>query len=158
MKKVASLVMTFILVSMLWLNVIAEIAIIESPNINTIHMESKTLDEKWLYEQIEAAPENTYKDVMKAVYIISLMQYGPYTNYEDVPSHDLEIDSVTRWLELLSYEFKIQDTEFGARVIFSEQVYINFYLEKDVVKQIELVVSGILDTYASDLKIMVMVK
>lgn len=157
MKKVASLTTVFILVSMFLLNAVSEIAVIESPHINVIHMET-TFDEKWFYKQIEAAPENTYKDVMKAIYIISSIQYGPYTNYEDVPSHDLGIDSVIEWLDSLSYEYKRNDTEFGTRIAFSDQVYIDFYLEDDAIKQMELIVLGVLDIYAGDMKVMVTIK
>lgn len=102
MRKVVLLAVLFAAVSMLFLNAAAEIGIIESPNIDIIQMETEQLDEEWLYKHVEASPEDTYKELMKAIYIISSMQYGPYSNYEDVPSHDLSMDAITEWLDAFS--------------------------------------------------------
>ena len=139
MRKVVSLAVLFAAVSMLFLNAAAEIGIIESPNIDIIQMETEQLDEAWLYKHVEASPEDTYKELMKAIYIISSMQYGPYSNYEDVPSHDLSMDAITEWLDALSFEYELENTEFGACMRFSEQVSINFYLEEATIKRMELV-------------------
>ena len=119
MRKVVSLAVLLAVISMLFLNAAAEIGIIESPNIDIIQMETEQLDEAWLYKHVEASPEDTYKELMKAIYIISSMQYGPYSNYEDVPSHDLSMDAITEWLDALSFEHELENTEFGACMRFS---------------------------------------
>ena len=158
MRKIVSLAVLFAAVSVLFLNAAAEIGIIESPNINIIQMETETLDEAWLYKHVEASPEDTYKELMKAIYIISSMQYGPYSNYEDVPSHDLSMDTITEWLDALSFEYELENTEFGACMRFSEQVSINFYLEEATIKRMELVVADILGAYVGDMKLTVISK
>ena len=121
-------------------------------------METEQLDEEWLYKHVEASPEDTYKELMKAIYIISSMQYGPYSNYEDVPSHDLSMDAITEWLDALSFEYELENTEFGACMRFSEQVFINFYLEEGTIKRMELVVADILGAYVGDMKLTVISK
>ena len=158
MRKVVSLAVLLAVISMLILNAVAEIGIIESPNIDIIQMETEQLDEAWLYKRVEASDEDTYKELMKAIYIISSMQYGPYSNYEDVPSHDLSMDSITEWLDALSFEYELETTESGACMRFSKQVSINFYLEDGTIKRMELVVADILDAYMGDMKLTVVSK
>ena len=60
MRKVVSLAVLLTVLPALFLNAVAEIGIIESPNINIIQMETETLDEAWLYKHVEASPEDTY--------------------------------------------------------------------------------------------------
>ena len=75
-----------------------------------------------------------------------------------MPSHDLSMDAITEWLDALSFEYELENTEFGACMRFSEQVSINFYLEEATIKRMELVVADILGAYMGDMKLTVISK
>ena len=111
------------------------------------------LDQAWLLAQVDTVSEETFADIITALYIMHTVQYGPYNDYEDVHGEDLSMGSLFMSLDYLSFEYTASDFEGGRRLSLSKDVYIDIYAQDDNIERMDLVIRSIKNGYGYDLRI-----